>query len=445
LKTMTSDLLRTFKRLIQRVRFSGRDIKDFPSASHNVSRDADDEKDIESVLEAFRDLIAQLTEDGKELGQLYARAERKAAHYAVLSETVIESVTSGILVFDRSDRLIFANSSAKRTLGFQPQTGVVGMGLDSLLKDGSELRHLVHHSFENGTNASREIREVVTLAGRCLRLGVSTSCVETGSANVDAVIAVFTSLGDDETPLPEADGEAARALERQSYLRGVLDSYDLIARLFMDFDRIEQKSNSGTLTTCELREFSVSLRRACDTMMAFALSLGVIDSVPELVDVNSVVGNVVNRAGLACDSRLRTGLENGLPEVKTVRKVLEVGLGLLIGGSMSQSQEGVEVTSSLEAEGSQCAVYINVRELSPSKPVRRVGGSLREFIGGGDMQREAGLFLLASLASRGHTLEAGHVDGLFHFSMRIGSPIDKKVGPGGRMGEISDRGRDESV
>jgi hypothetical protein len=59
------------------------------------------------------------------------------------------------------------------------------------------------------------------------------------------------------------------------------------------------------------------------------------------------------------------------------------------------------------------------------------------------MQREAGLFLLASLPTDGHTLHADQVDGVFRFSVGIGSPIDKEVGPGGWTGEISDKGRDE--
>ncbi len=441
---MTFDLRRGLKTLLRWVCLLPKDITGSSSASRHRLPDVDDDKDIESVLETFRHLIAQLTQDGGELGQLCAKAERKAAHYALLSETVIESVTSGIIVVDTADRLLFANSSAKRTLDLEPETRVVGMTLGALLKEGSELRHLVRRSLETGTNASREIREVVTLADRGLRLGVSTSCVGSGASSVDAVIVVFTSLGDDPSPLPESGSEAANAVERQNYLRGVLDSYDLISGLFMAFDRIEQKSNSGTLTTSELREFSASLRRACDTLMAFALSLGAIDSIPELVDTNSVLESVIIRTGLDGDSRLSKRLASGLPMVKTIRKVLEVGLGLLIKGCMSQSHNGVEVASVLETGGSSSTVAIDVKELSPSKAVCRVGTSLREFIGGGDMQREAGLFLLASLPSDGHALQADQVDGIFHFSLRMGPPMDKEVGPSGRTGEISDRGRDEN-
>jgi PAS domain-containing protein len=439
---MRFDLRLGLKALLERVRHFGVGVTG-SSPYRERTPPAVDEKDIESVLGTFRELIAQLTEDGREIGQLCEKAERKAARYALLSETVIESVTSGILVIDRAGRLLFANSSAKKTLDLEPETHVVGMALDSLFKDGSELRHLVRHTLDSCTNASREIREVVTLAGRGLRLGVSTSCVGSAPASVEAVIVVFASLGDDPNPLPEANCEAVKALERQNYLRGVLDSYDLISGLFMDFDRIERKSNSGVLTTSELCQFSGSLRRSCDIMMAFALSLGAIDSVPELVDVNGLLKTVITRTGFEGNPRLGMRLTDALPEVKSVPKVLEVGLGLLIKGCMSHSRNGVEIVSAAEAKGPVSTVSIDVKELSPSKPICKVGTSLREFIGGGDMQREAGLFLLASLPTDGHTLHADQVDGVFRFSVGIGSPIDKEVGPGGWTGEISDKGRDE--
>ena len=430
--------------LLRRLCSLPRPTADSPSTSRQEQGEADDAKDVEKVLETFRGLIAQLSEDGRELSRLCARAERKAAHYALLSETVIESVSSGILVFDRSHRLLFANSSAKKILDLEPGAHIAGMALDGLFKDGSELRHLVRQSLETGTNASREIREVVTLGGKGLRLGISTSCVGSAPTSVDAAIVVFTSLGDDPIPPAESNSEAAEAFERQNYLRGVLDSYDLMSGLFVDFERIEQKSNIGTLTTLELREFSGSLRRACDTLMAFGLSLGAIDSIPELVDANGLLETVTAGTGSDGDSRLVKHLANDLPTVKSLRKVLEVGLGLLIRGCMSQSRGGVEITSALKTVGSSPCVHIDVKELSPSKPVCRVGNSLREFVGGGDMQREASLFLLASLPADGHAIQADQIDGVFHFSVRIRSPIDKEVGPDGRLGGSLDRGRNET-
>jgi PAS domain-containing protein len=441
---MIFDLRRDLKSFLRRIHLAPEGREHSVSAHREKYAVEDDGKDIEGVLETFRQLVTQVSHDGKEIGDLCARAEKKAARYALLSETVVESVTSGILVVDRSDRVLLANSAAKRILDIGPETNVAGMDLGALFKDGREFRYLVRRCLETGQNASRKIREVVTLAGKHGRLGVSTSCVRPDPPSADAVIVVFASLGDESGSLPESDDEAREAVERQSYLRGVLDSYDLIAGLVADFSRIESRSNKGTLTTTELREFSGSIRRACDTMMAFALSLGVIDSAPELVDVNSLLESVVARTGLNADPRLRSLLAADLPRVRTVPNVLEVGLGLLLKGCMSQSQEGVEMASVLEDGASQYPVTVHVKELSPTRPVRRIGRSLREFIGGGDMQREAAIFLLSRLPKKCHNLQVEQVDGFFHFSIKMGTPIDREAGQSGRGGDSSDRGRDDN-
>ncbi|MFZ1946562.1 MAG: hypothetical protein WAW06_03370, partial [bacterium] len=54
-------------------------------------------KDINEVVETFNSLVARLCHDGNQIGELYARAERRAARLALLGETVVDSVTSGIL------------------------------------------------------------------------------------------------------------------------------------------------------------------------------------------------------------------------------------------------------------------------------------------------------------------------------------------------------------
>jgi PAS domain-containing protein len=436
---MTLDFGRIMRNLAHILRSSGGNSGHCVTPPAGGVRTREDEQDIERVLETFRGLITRLSQDGTEIGEICVRAEQKAARYALLSETVVESVTSGILVIDDEDRVLLANSSAKRILDIGAQTNLVGMDLHTLFKDGRDFGHLVRRCMETATNASREIRAVVTPAGKGKRLGVSASCVGSKPGAVEAVIVVFTSLGD-ESILRAPGDQPENSIEAHGYLRGILDSYDLITRLIAGFGRIEEKSNRGTLTTSELREFSRSMRSACDTMMAFALASGVDDSIPEIVDVNEVLESVIIRLGLADESRLRRRLSENLPRVKSVRKILDVGLSLLIRGCISQSSGCVEIASGHGDGDAPYLVTIDVKDLSPSKPVARIGGSLREFMGEEDTQREAGLFLLSKLHKESHFLQVHQIDGFFHFSMAIRSPIEKESGPGRRMGGASDRG-----
>jgi PAS domain-containing protein len=391
------------------------------------SRTADDVKDIDDMLEAFRGLVSQLSHDGEEMGEICARAERKAARYVLLSEAVIESVTAGILVLGKGDRVLLANASAKRILDIDESTDIVGMDLASLFKDGREFRYLAGRCLETGVNTSRKVREVVTLAGHRRRLGISTSGVLSGPSSVDAVVMVFAALSDEPAHVPETGGEDDNGGGDQAYLMGVLDSYDFISGVITGLGRIEEKSSKGVLTTSELREFSTGAMRTCETLLAFALAAGAGNSIPELVDINGLLESILARLGIGDGSRLTRRFSDDLPKIKTVRKMLDVGVGLLIGGCMTQSAEGIEIATSPFDGGLPGSVVLSIREKSPSKAIAGIPASLRGLTGSGDLERRAALFLLSKLPKECHNLQAKHIDGFFHFSMMVGPPIKKET------------------
>jgi len=393
--------------------------------------------DIETVASAFQDLISQITREGNEISELYLKAEKRAAGSALLNQTIVESVTSGIMVIEKSGEVRLVNSSARRLLRLSDDVDVVGKKLGKLFRDGIEMETLFHEDMRQGRDSSRRIIQVVSLDGKKRTLGVSTSCVRPDrDSEAHALIAVFAVL--DQSP----GGEFARAeveAERQGYLRGVLDSYDLMSDLLHGFSRIEEKSAGGSLTRAELAEFSTNLRATCDTMMAFALSLEASSSLTEVVDVNSLIDSVLSRRAIPRASLAAMDLGSGLPGAKTIRKVLETGLELLIAGCVAESDGGIGIRTGLGPESGSEIVEISIREFSPTKPVLKVSQSLRGLVKGRDLHREAGLFLLASLPRESHLVEAKRVDGLFHFSVKLLAPIRKKAGKRQQKGDTIER------
>jgi PAS domain-containing protein len=398
----------------------------------------DDSSEIDAAVAAFRQLITRISRDGNELSELYLQAERKAASCVLLSETVVESVTSGIMVVERSFELRLVNSSARRLLGLSQELALAGRRLGKLFQDGTELERLLDEDMRIGRNSSRRVVSVRSLDGTMRRLGVSTTCVVSSSSRVDAIIVVFTELKGEGPRTETAQDEHLADAERQNYLRGVLDSYDLMSDLLVDFDKIEAKSTSGTLTRTELDEFCKCVRRTCDTMMAFALSLDASSSITELVDVNCVIESIMARRKTQ-PGTLNRNLCKHLPAIKTVKKILETGLELLVAGCTGESAAGIEITTGLEQDDGTGVVIIIVKELSQTRPVRKVGHSLREMVKGQNMLREAGLLLLASLPAENHLIEAESVDGFFHFSIKVQAPINKEAGQDKHEGDTTKR------
>jgi hypothetical protein len=399
--------------------------------------------EIETISSAFQDLVSQIDLEGNELGQLYLEAERRGGGSALLNQTVMETVSSGIMVVERSGAVRMINSAGRDLLRLGQDIDVTGRRLSGLFLDGRDLEALMEEDMRRGKGSCRRVIQVMSLDARKRKLGVSTSCVRPDKdGEAQAVIAVFTVL--DEGP---AEGQTRTEPEgdNRGYLRGVLDSYDLMSGFLGAFGRIEEKSADGSLTRSELAEFSKCIRGTCDTMMAFALSLEASSSLTELVDVNAMIDSILRRRAIPPSSLAEVDLGPGLSRIKTVRKVLETGLELLIAGCAGASSEGISIsTRRCDTNGSHqndrpAPVEIRIRELGRTRPLLKVENSLRELIKGRDPRREAGMYLLASLPREGHLTSVQEVDGLFDFSVRLMTPIKKKAGKSQHKGDTIER------
>jgi PAS domain-containing protein len=397
-----------------------------------------DDREIKAVVETFRQLVSQLSRDGNELTDLYVKAERRAATYARLSATVVETVSSGIIVVDGSGDIRLVNSSARRILGIERSRRLVGNRLESLFGECGQLLALSTEDIQRCRNSSRKMLKVRTLDGVTRSIGASTSCVTSVPQKVDALIIVFTELSVFEAE--RADGGTQSDDEYHGYLRGVLDSYDLISGLAGRADLLLEGRDHGPE---ELSRLYGELRRACDLMMAMALPMGIASSVSELVDLEAVLRGVVKRSRELRRIRLRTGGGSPLPRVKSVRKVLEAGLELLLAGCSAASGGHVEASTRLTKHGGSDWVCIEIRERRVTPPLGEVGYSLRAFAAGGDLRREAGLLLLRALPPEGHLVEAEKPEGLFVFRVGMPAPIKRETGHSTQKGDLGERGMEE--
>ena len=394
-------------------------------------------RDIDSVVETFNSLAAQLCHDGGQLGELCVKAERRAARYALLSETVVDSVTSGILVVNDTGDVTLANYSARRILRVAEETDLAGKRLSDVLTDPSELQTLISQAFKEGLNAARRILSVTTVDGRRLCLGASTSCVASPS-RVEAVIVVFTEL---VASRPEHfEAHASPDASQAMYLRGVLDCYDYFSSVARDVERVQAKIDKGVLATSDVADCMNQTRKAWEIMSAFALSLVARDSLNEPVDVGYTLSSMVARRKELSRVTVSQPI-NGLLRVMTVRKVFEAGLEILLLGCVEDTAGDVVVDADLLHDTRGDSVQVKIVERKPGSHVLEVGESLREFKPDGGMRREAGLMLLRSLSGESRVLVDERPDvTIFRLVMPV--PADRGTGPAAQKGDLSERGPD---
>jgi len=402
-------------------------------------------KEIDGVLETLNCLVAQICGDGSHLGELYTAGERSAARHALLSETVVDAITSGILVIEATGVVSLANSAARSIFGLDTHEEIGSGRLGTMLAEATELEALVSESLRKSTNASRRLVRVTTKASRNLSLGASISCLYSSPGKADAAIVIFTALRDiaaSDKTMPEAR-EGARQDRFPDYLRGILDSYDHFSTVVREIEKTQAKLEKGTLAGSDVADCVAATRRTWETMTAYALSLVAADSVTELVDAAAVVKSVVARRKELGEIEVKY-VSEGLPLVKTVSKVLEAGLELLLLGCRADASGRVAVNVGT-AQGCRCdAVEVKVTEHGRRTPIKRSGLTLRDFRPDQDLRREAGLMLLEALPSDCHKVEVAEDGGGLVFRVTIMVPINRGAGPAAPLSDSSQEGPDRA-
>jgi PAS domain-containing protein len=413
------------------------------SGSHRMDHDTcdyNDVKTIEQMVETFKELVSRLSRDGRQLSELYAKAERRAAHYALLSETVVESITSGIIVVERSGEVTLANSAALSLLGIDQDIDVTSRKIGDLFKDSAELTALIQDNFTTGANSRRQIATARTLDGRLRRIGVSTTCVRSSASAAEAVIVIFTELEPDEPsrPVPVQTLNIPDKIGR--YAAGVLDCYGLLASATPDLGLIEGKTRNGVLSKTDLVEFIHRVKGVRDLIMAFGLAAKASEALCELVDIGPVVQFLV-RKDPAILARVRVeGTDRDLPQVRTVRKVLETGLEMLISGCLAAGGDPVRIIIDIARGRSGDSVNLVLEEQGGTAELSGVSGSLKGLAIDRGLGREAGLMLLRSLAPESHRVTVARRQDCYAYSIAFAVPVGNKAGSGPRSDPPHDQG-----
>ncbi|MEJ2191449.1 MAG: ATP-binding protein [Nitrospirota bacterium] len=141
------------------------------------------------VVDTFHSLVAALKEKEKELEALRKAAEKRAEIIEDHNENILQSVPSGVLSLDGQGRVLKANASAERVLGWR--AGELG-GREAAGLLGGEIGRALREkdSVERG-----EARHV-TAGGKELWLGYTLTPLRDSSGNAIGKLLVFTDLTD---------------------------------------------------------------------------------------------------------------------------------------------------------------------------------------------------------------------------------------------------------
>jgi PAS domain S-box-containing protein len=81
-------------------------------------------EDVDFIINAFHGVTKQLKEKEQELERLRASAEQRAENVESYNENILQCVTSGVMTFDRNNRVITLNRAAEEMLGINHEQAV---------------------------------------------------------------------------------------------------------------------------------------------------------------------------------------------------------------------------------------------------------------------------------------------------------------------------------
>ena len=146
-----------------------------------------------AMIESFHGLVRELKEKEQELEKLKKEAEQRAADVESYNENILQSVTSGVITFDRDQQITTFNPAAERILGI-PSQMAVGSTCEELFGPASYIGRLLQEALTQGIVISRQEFELNRKGRGHIWVGVSTSLLHNREGEIIGATFVFTDL-----------------------------------------------------------------------------------------------------------------------------------------------------------------------------------------------------------------------------------------------------------
>jgi two-component system, NtrC family, nitrogen regulation sensor histidine kinase GlnL len=146
-----------------------------------------------AMIESFHGLVRELKEKEQELEKLKKEAERRAADVESYNESILQSVASGVITFDRDQQITTFNPAAERILGI-PSQMAVGSTCEELFGQASYIDRLLQEALSRGIVISRQEFELNRKGQGHIWVGVSTSLLHNREGEIIGATFVFTDL-----------------------------------------------------------------------------------------------------------------------------------------------------------------------------------------------------------------------------------------------------------
>src|SRR5271165_4125743 len=351
-------------------------------ATHEISRgrlnyrvDVRAGSEIGKLVESFNRMAADLEASranleatGRELTEMNAQLEERTRH----SETLLESVPSGVLSLDASRRVLHSNQAARRLLrlGEEPeappdseQTLHEFFPADVV----ADLEHLLRKADRMGSTTSQ--MEIVTPRAT-LNVAITVASLDSSARSASRQRLGYVMVFEDLTDLLRAQKQTAW---REVARRIAHEIKNPLTPIALSADRIRrhlERSNSPDAASLNVNKHCAeTIRSSVDTVRTLVDEFSVLARFPASQPQASDINGIVNQALLMFDGRLdgiqvRRFLASDLPQVQADPDAMKRAIANLVDNAAEAMQDSLvkEINISTMLLGERDSVEIVVAD-----------------------------------------------------------------------------------
>ncbi|MEK6679969.1 MAG: ATP-binding protein [Nitrospirota bacterium] len=171
-------------------------IRSFMIAGRPAPKEGDEAKikgDTGFLIHTFHSLMQQLKTKEQELQRLRTEAEERADVFEDYNEYVLKSVSSGVIAFDKKNKITTFNQAAEKILDFGGEE-LLGKSCSEAFGEESGLCQLLDSTLQRSEGSPRKELEIVKRSSERIWVGISASILKNRKDEAIGAILIFSDI-----------------------------------------------------------------------------------------------------------------------------------------------------------------------------------------------------------------------------------------------------------
>ena len=323
-------------------------IRSFMIAGRPAPKEGDDAKikgDTSFLIHTFHSLMQQLKTKEQELQRLRTEAEERADVFEDYNEYVLKSVSSGVIAFDKENKITTFNQAAEKILDFGGEE-LLGKSCSEAFGEGSGLCQLLDSILQRSEESPRKELEIVKRNSERIWVGISASILKNRKDEAIGAILIFSDI----TEIKRLQDEI-RQKDRLTVLGelagGIAHEFRNMMGTILGFAKLLSKKIGKNDPKQGMIEAIINELNTMEMVINELLTLGKAQAISQkLVDINKLIRNVLIKSmGEVKEPKpkIDVNIPGGIPEIMADELLIRQAFTNLIQNSVDAMSEGGEL------------------------------------------------------------------------------------------------------